>query len=83
MDDGSNSGVNRHSHRKREYEHKMTVINAVMVCIGFLVFLQTLVFNIAVDAFMRGDDQLVVPTLFISGLCLAGSCWLLRGIYRF
>jgi hypothetical protein len=68
--------------KERDRKQKMTVINAVMICVGFLVLMQTLLFNITVEGILGGEDHLVVPALVLSGICLSGSIWLMRSVYR-
>jgi hypothetical protein len=68
--------------KERDRKQKLNVINAVMICVGFLVLMQTLLFNITVEGILGGEDHLVMPALALSGVCLAASCWLLRSVYR-
>jgi hypothetical protein len=44
--------------------------------------MQTLAFNVAIEGFMGGEENLIMPALVISGICLVGTCWLLRGLYK-
>jgi hypothetical protein len=80
---------NRNDHRltkplrnQNEHAQKMGLINLVMICVGFLVCMQTLAFNVAIEGFMGGEENLIMPALVISGICLVGTCWLLRGLYK-
>jgi len=82
MDDRPDGGIKMRAIKARDRKQKLTIINAAMICIGFLVLMQTLLFNITVEGFLGGEDHLVGPALVLSGICLAGSVWLMRSVYR-
>lgn len=82
MDHGEGDRLMKYPHNENKHAQKMGLINLVMVCIGFLVCMQTLAFNVAIEGFMGGEENLITPAIVISGVCLLGTCWLLRGLSK-
>jgi hypothetical protein len=58
----------------------MTAIYAVMVSIMLLILIQFLLLMVAIEDFMGGRWAVLVPAALGSGLCFAGSLWLIRYI---
>ena len=57
---------------------QMALIYTVMVCVAMLIFIQFLLFDVTLKAYLAGKDQIVLPATIASGLCFAGSCWLIQ-----
>lgn len=77
---GRDPEVIRARREQAERARGMTAIYGVMVSIALLVALQFLLLMVAVDGFMAGHATVLVPSAAGSGLCFAGSCWLIRYI---
>ena len=82
MDDRPNNSLDRSRKKDVDYPQKMAMMNMVMICVGFLVCMQTLAFNVAIEGFLGGEDNLITPAIVISGVCLLGTGWLLRGLSK-
>lgn len=60
----------------------MTLIYGVMISIFLVIAVQTLLLMVAVDALLAGRRGLLLPSAAASGLCFAGTSWLLRYLTR-
>ncbi len=47
-----------------------------------LILLQTLFLNIAIEGYMGGVSDVILPATAGSGLCLVGSLWLTAFVYK-
>ena len=82
MDDRKYSRMSERSEKRTNDFQRSTHLNTVMVCLAFLILLQTLVLNIALDGYMGDRPNVILPAVIISGLCFSGSCWLVRSVFR-
>ncbi|PYQ55332.1 MAG: hypothetical protein DMF78_02370 [Acidobacteria bacterium] len=57
---------------------RFTVLYAVMTCLVLLVGVQWILLSIAIDGFLGGPRDLLVPAAVVSALCCAASWRLLR-----
>ena len=79
---GRDPEVVRARRERAERARGMTAIYAVMIAIGLLIGVQFLLLMVAVDGFMGGRGGILVPAAVGSGVCFAGSCWLIGYIAR-
>lgn len=82
MDDWKHSCMSEGSEKRTNESQRSTHLNTVMVCLAFLILLQTLVLNIALEGYMGDQPSVILPAIIISGLCFSGSCWLVRSVFR-
>ncbi len=61
---------------------QMTLIYAVMVCLFLLILLQFLLLMVAVEGFLGGRWEILLPATLASGLCFGGACWLIGYVLR-
>jgi len=73
---GPMTGRRVHAERARQ----MTLIYAVMLCLMILIVIQFLLLMVAVDGFMGGRGDILLPAAGASGLCFLAACWLIRYI---
>lgn len=66
--------------RPAEGAQEMTRIHTVMICLMILIAIQFLLLMVAVDGFLGGRREILVPAAAASGLCFGGACWLIRYI---
>jgi hypothetical protein len=57
---------------------EMTVIYSVMVSVMVLIVIQFLLLMIAVEGFLGGRTNLLLPSAAGSGACFAAACRLIR-----
>lgn len=63
-------------------EQKTTIVYGVMSFVVVLVILQLWLFTATMNAFLGGDEGVVIPALLASLGCLAMNLGLLRWLYR-
>jgi hypothetical protein len=79
---GRDPEVTRVRRKQAERARGMTAIYAVMISISLLIAIQFLLLMVSVEGFMGGRGGVLVPAALGSGLCFAGSCWLIGYIAR-
>jgi len=79
---GRDPEVTRVRREQAERARGMTAIYAVMISISLLIAIQFLLLMVAVEGFMGGRGGVLVPAALGSGICFAGSCWLIGYIAR-
>ena len=60
---------------------RMTIVNGVLLFVILIVILQIWLLTAATNAYLGGDDSIVVPAAIVSVICFglnAGLLWFLR-----
>jgi len=60
----------------------MTIVNGMLVLVIVLVIVQLWLFTATVNAYLGGDDAILLPALGASFACFALNAGLLRYLYR-
>lgn len=79
---GRDPVVTRARRERAERARGMTAIYAVMIAISLLIGVQFLLLMVAVEGFLGGRGGVLVPAALGSGICFAGSCWLIGYVAR-
>ncbi len=79
---GRDPEVSRARREQAERTRGMTAIYTVMVSIILLIVIQFLLLMVAVERFMGGRGEVLVPAALGSGVCFLASCWLIGYIAR-
>lgn len=61
---------------------RMTIVTGMLVFVMILVVLQLWLLTASVNAYLGGDQSIVLPALGASLLCFALNAGLLRYLYR-
>ena len=62
-------------------EQRTTIIYGMLAFILVLVILQLWLFTATMNAYLRGDEQVIWPAAIASAICLLLNCGLLRYLY--
>jgi len=62
-------------------EQRTTIIYGMLAFILVLVILQLWLFTATMNAYLRGDEQVIWPAAIASTICLILNCGLLRYLY--
>ena len=63
-------------------ERKRTILNAILVFVVLIVILQLWLLTATMNAFLGGDETVVVPAALVSLGCLGLNLGLLWYVYR-
>lgn len=61
-------------------EKSMTLIYAVMACLGVLILLQFLLLMVSLEGFLAGKGEVLLPAATGSGFCFGGACLMIRSL---
>ena len=59
-----------------------TIVNGILAIVVIIVVLQLWIFTATMNAWLGGDDVVVVPAMIVSFVCLALNGGLLVYLYR-
>ena len=60
---------------------KLTIVNGILAIVGMIVILQLWLLSATMNAFLGGDESVIVPAAIGSVICLLLNAGLLRYIY--
>ncbi len=63
-------------------EQRTTIIYGMLMFILVLVILQLWLFTATMNAYLRGDQEVIWPAAAVSAACLLLNCGLLRYLYH-
>ena len=63
-------------------DRKFAIINAILIFVVLIVILQLWLLTATMNAFLGGDDAVVLPAALVSLGCLGLNLGLLRYVYR-
>lgn len=69
----------RPSHFARS--QRMTIVNGILFAVIILIILQLWLFTATVNAYLGGDNGILLPAALVSILCLGLNLGLLRYLY--
>jgi hypothetical protein len=61
---------------------RMTIVNAMLLFVVVLVVVQLWLLTATVNAYLGGDEAIVMPAAAVSLVCFALNAGLLRYLYR-
>ena len=62
-------------------QQKLTIVNGILAIAGMMVILQLWLLSATMNAFLGGDESVIVPAAIGSFVCLLLNAGLLRYIY--
>ena len=68
--------------RKFTREQRTTIVNGVLCLLLILVILQLWLFTATMNAFLGGDDAVILPAALVSLVCFGLNLGLLRYVYK-
>ena len=68
--------------RRFTREQRITIVYGVLCLVLILVVLQLWLFTATMNAFLGGDDAVILPAALVSLVCLGLNLGLLRYIYQ-
>jgi hypothetical protein len=68
--------------RRFTREQRTTILNGILCVVVILVVLQLWLLTATMNAFLGGDEAVIVPAAIASLICLALNLGLLRYLYR-
>ena len=68
--------------RKFTREQRTTIVNGVLCLLLILVVLQLWLFTATMNAFLGGDDAVILPAALVSLVCFGLNVGLLRYVYK-
>lgn len=68
--------------RRFTREQRTTIVNGVLCLLLILVVLQLWLFTATMNAFLGGDDAVILPAALVSLVCFGLNVGLLRYVYR-
>jgi len=68
--------------RRFTREQRTTIVNGVMCLLLILVVLQLWLFTATMNAFLGGDEGVIIPAALASLVCFGLSVGLIRYIYK-
>lgn len=68
--------------RKFTREQRTTIVNGVLCLLMILVILQLWLFTATMNAFLGGDDAVILPAALVSLICFGLNVGLLRYVYK-
>ena len=60
---------------------KLTIVNGILAIVGMIVILQLWLLSATMNAFLGGDESVIIPAAIGSAVCLLLNAGLLRYIY--
>jgi hypothetical protein len=63
-------------------EQRTTIVNGVLCLLLILIVLQLWLFTATMNAFLGGDEDVILPAAAVSMLCFALNIGLLRYVYK-
>jgi len=61
---------------------KLTIVNGILAIVGMIVILQLWLLSATMNAFLGGEESVILPALIGSIVCLAMNAGLLWYIYQ-
>jgi hypothetical protein len=68
--------------RKFTRNQRTTIVNGILSIVLILVVLQLWLFTATMNAFLGGDEDVILPAAIVSLFCLGLNAGLLRYLYR-
>ena len=68
--------------RKFTRQQRTTIVNGVMCLLLILVILQLWLFTATMNAFLGGDEAVILPAALVSLICFGLNIGLLRYVYK-
>lgn len=62
-------------------QQKLTIVNGILAIVGMIVIMQLWLLSATMNAFLGGDESVIVPAAIGSVVCLLLNAGLLRYIY--
>jgi hypothetical protein len=63
-------------------DQKLTIVNGILAIVGMIVILQLWLLSATMNAFLGGEESVIIPALIGSIVCLAMNAGLLWYIYQ-
>lgn len=63
-------------------QQKLTIVNGILAIVAMIVILQLWLLSATMNAFLGGEESVILPALIGSVLCLALNAGLLWYIYQ-
>jgi hypothetical protein len=69
---------------KRQFsrQQKLTIIDGILAIVGVIVILQLWLLTATMNAFLGGEEAVILPAAIASAVCVALNAGLLRYLYR-
>ena len=68
--------------RKFTRQQRTTIVNGVLCLLLILVILQLWLFTATMNAFLGGDEAVILPAALVSLICFGLNIGLLRYVYK-
>ena len=68
--------------RQFSRQQKLTIVNGILAIAGMIVILQLWLLTATMNAFLGGEESVIVPAAIASAVCVALNAGLLRYLYR-
>ena len=72
----------RSGHRAFSRQQKMTIVFGILSIVVMIVVLQLWLLTATMNAFLAGQERVIIPAAIASIICFALNAGLLRYIYR-
>ncbi len=60
---------------------RMTIVNGILSIVGIIIILQLWLFTATMDAYLGGDESILLPAALVSLVCLGLNAGLLWYVY--
>ena len=68
--------------RQFSRQQKLTIVNGILAIAGMIVILQLWLLTATMNAFLGGEESVIVPAAIASAVCVTLNVGLLRYLYR-
>jgi hypothetical protein len=69
---------------KRQFslQQKLTIVSGILAIVGVIVILQLWLLTATMNAFLGGEETVILPAAIASAVCVALNTGLLRYLYQ-
>lgn len=69
---------------KRQFslQQKLTIVSGILAIVGVIVILQLWLLTATMNAFLGGEETVILPAVIASAVCVALNTGLLRYLYK-
>ncbi len=69
---------------KRQFslQQKLTIVSGILAIVGMIVILQLWLLTATMNAFLGGEETVILPAAIASAVCVALNTGLLRYLYK-
>ena len=69
---------------KRQFsrQQKLTIVSGILAIVGVIVILQLWLLTATMNAFLGGEETVILPAAIASAVCVALNTGLLRYLYK-